>query len=451
MNILFVSPEVFPFARAGGLGDVSHQLPRSLTKLGHKLTVITPRYRGTEDSGYPLSVRGDEIQVPMSWREKTATLFSTFDNDGVEIIFIGCDELYDRAGLYGNEFGDYEDNAERYHLFHPRRHRDRSSELGLRPDLIHCHDWPSGLLPFYTKNPLSPTCPTCLATGGFSVFTFHNLGSQGTFLALRLRHDRPGMGVMFTPEGVEFHGRLNMTKAGLVAADLITTVSRQAMPRKYLTPEFAFGLEGVMQSERRDRHLLSVLNGVDYSVWDPAADPEHIGQLFGPDDLENKGRCRADLARAFEPSNGSYDRPIVAVDFADSWTARGSIIIERGHGPDPRLWTVKMVFMGHGRGQISYSAWTELARAADPDQVGRHGRIRQGNGPSDHRRGGHFSHAVSRYEPCGLEQLYGLKYGAVPRGARHRRPGRYRRSTFWTEHPETREPGSNSPTTRPMP
>ncbi|MDY6850945.1 MAG: glycogen/starch synthase, partial [Thermodesulfobacteriota bacterium] len=150
MNILFVSPEVFPFARAGGLGDVSHYLPRVLADRGHRLWVITPKYSRTETAGFPLTLKADQVRVPLSWREKQARIFGTKVRDDIEVLFVGCDELYNRAGLYGNEFGDYEDNAERF-IFFSRAVLETIRALDLTPDLIHCHDWPTGLVPVYVK------------------------------------------------------------------------------------------------------------------------------------------------------------------------------------------------------------------------------------------------------------------------------------------------------------
>ena len=398
MDILFVTPEVFPFARAGGLGDVSYYLPRSLADRGHSLRVITPKYRNTESAGYRLKRHPDEIQVPLSWRSKTAQIFTTTAGDGIEVIFVGCDELYNREGLYGNEFGDYEDNAERF-IFFCRAVPEIIRLLGIRPDVVHCHDWPSGLVPVYLNTLYKDMEFT---SGSATVFTFHNLGSQGIFW--HYDYAMTGLGwEHFTPDGLEFHGQLNMTKAGLVSADIITTVSRR-YAREVLTPEFAFGLEGVLLM--REAETYSVLNGVDYQVWDPGTDAD-IAANYTADSIELKEKCREDLAEQFGLTRDGD--PVVAV-ISRLLDRKGfdiiSAAIERLLDLD-----IKMVFMG--RGEDKYHVMLHDLAAGYPGQVG----VKVAYDKTMAHRimaGADIFLMPSRYEPCGLEQLYGLKYGTVP-------------------------------------
>ena len=398
MNILFVTPEVTPFARAGGLGDVSHYLPRALADRGHRLWVITPKYRQVESAGCDPRPKGPPIQVPLSLREKTAQVLSLETDGGIEIIFLGCDELYNRAGLYGNEYGDYEDNAERF-IFFSRAVLECVKALDLAPDVIHCHDWPSGLVPIYTRT-LYKDLPQLARAA--TLFTFHNLGSQGIFW--HYDYAMTGLGwELFTPEGLEFHGQLNMTKAGLIGADLVSTVSRK-YAQEVLTSEYAFGLEGVLQTRRND--LRAVLNGVDYTVWDPARDPD-IAANYTPDKLEGKALCRQDLARAF--SLDQDDSPIVAV-VSRMLDRKGfdllSAAMERLLNLD-----MKMIFMGNGEDRY-HAFFNELARS----RSGRIGLKVTYDRALSHQiiAGADVFLMPSRYEPCGLEQLYALKYGTVP-------------------------------------
>ena len=398
MNILFLSPEVFPFARAGGLGDLSYYLPLALADRGHKIRTITPKYRWTEAAGYKLTQVGRSIKVPMSWREKTAQIYSTKVEGDIEVIFIGCDDLYNRDGLYGNEFGDYEDNAERF-IFFSRAVMECIKAFDITPDVIHCHDWPTGLVPAYVRT-LYRNLPNLKNTG--TVFTFHNLGSQGIFW----HYDYAMTGLdweLFNPEGIEFHRQMNMTKAGLVFADLITTVSDK-FSQEALTPEYGFGLEGVLNARKSKTY--SVLNGVDYNVWDPSRDPELIAQ-YSIDNLVGKAECRADLARTFDLDHD--DLPIVAIvsRFLDR---KGFDLISHGLENLLKL-PLKLVFMGTGEDKYQVLL-TEMA-AAHPKRIGLRVAYHK---VLAHRimAGADIFLMPSRYEPCGLEQLYALKYGTIP-------------------------------------
>ena len=398
MKILFVSPEVFPFARAGGLGDVSHYLPNALANRGHDVMVVTPKYRKTEDAGILLTPHDQAIHVPFSWQEKSAQIFEAKLSNRVQALFVGCDELYNREGLYGNEFGDYEDNAERF-IFFCRAVMEIMREMEIRPDIIHCHDWATGLIPVYVKTLYKDMFGSSQPA---TVFTFHNLGSQGTFWHYAFA--MTGLGwEMFTPEGLEYHGQLNMTKAGLVSADLVTTVSRR-YAREVLTPEYAFGLEGVLRAKQAKTY--SVLNGVDYKVWNPALDPE-ITANYTVDTLDGKKFCRADLVRTFGLEDDG--QPIVAV-ISRLLDRKGFDLINAGinHLLDMPM---KMVFMG--RGEDKYHLLLNDLSSAHPGRIGV--KIDYDKNLA-HRimAGADIFLMPSRYEPCGLEQLYGLKYGTVP-------------------------------------
>lgn len=398
MNILFISPEVLPFARAGGLGDVSHYLPRALSQRGHRLWIITPKHRATDQVPHEITRRPSAIKVPLSWRERTAEIHTTVVEGGIEVIFIGCDDLFNRAGLYGNEFGDYEDNAERF-IFFSRAALEVIKALDIQPDIIHCHEWPTGLVPVYAKT-LYKDLPNL--AGAATVFTYHNLGSQGLFW----HYDFTMTGLdweLFTPEGLEFHGQLNMMKAGLVWADVISTVSRK-YASETLTPEYAFGLEGVLKVRKNDTY--AVLNGVDYDVWDPSTDQDLVAN-YSPADLAGKKACRRDLAQAFQLNQD--DTPIVAV-ISRLLDRKGFDIISAGI-KDILTLDLKLVFMGMGEDKY-HILLQDLAR----DYPGRVGIKIAYDKALAHRimAGADIFLMPSRYEPCGLEQLYALKYGTVP-------------------------------------
>jgi starch synthase len=398
MNILFVTPEVFPFSRAGGLGDVSHHLPRSLAERGHRLWVITPKYRQAEESGIPMEPIGEAVLIPLSWKERRAQYFLARPFPGVEVILVGCEELYGRTGLYGNEYGDYEDNAERF-IFFCRAAVEFARLQGLEPDIIHAHDWASGLTPILAR---SPGAGMDHLNRAASLYTFHNLGSQGIFW----HYDFPMTGLdwsHFTPDGIEFHGQINLTKAGLVWADMVSTVSRK-YAQEALTAGYGFGLEGVLQKRREDIH--AVLNGVDYQVWDPARDPD-IAARYSIENLHLKTECRRELVRLFglEPS----ERPIVAV--VSRLLDRKGLDLITGAMDRILSLPVSLVFMGQGEDRYHF-ALGELGKR-NPDRVGVKIMYDQ---LLVHRimAGADVFLMPSRYEPCGLEQLYSLKYGTIP-------------------------------------
>jgi starch synthase len=362
------------------------------------LWLITPKYRHTDRTPYPVEDLGRDITIPLPPGEKTGRLYRSRLQPNLEVIFVGCDDLYNRDGLYGNEFGDYEDNAERY-IFFSRAVLEVMRSLELTPDLIHCHDWPSGLVPVFVKT-MSPSSSALADTA--TIFTFHNLGSQGIFW----HYDFAMTGLdwsWFTPDRLEFHGQFSMTKGGLVAADLITTVS-QRYAEEVLHPEYGFGLEGLLWARRQDIH--AVLNGVDYSVWDPAVDPD-IAANYGPQDLSAKQRCRSHLHRLYGLAEGP--EPIVAV-VSRLLDRKGFDLISSGLDELLAL-PLKLVIMG--RGEEKYHVF--LSKAAQRYQ-GRAGVRVEYDKALAHQimAGADIFLMPSRYEPCGLEQLYGLKYGAVP-------------------------------------
>ncbi|MBW2086524.1 MAG: glycogen synthase, partial [Deltaproteobacteria bacterium] len=339
-----------------------------------------------------------EVIIPLSRQEKTAEFFSTKMEGDIDVFFVGCDEFYDRDGLYGNEFGDYEDNAERY-IFFSRAVLEFIRLSGLKPEVIHCHEWQTGLIPVYVKT-LYQNLKNLANTA--TLFTFHNLGSQGVFM----HYDFPITGLgweFFTPEYIEFEGKFNLAKAGLIFADLISTVSHK-YAREVLTPEYGFGLEEILKARQHD--TFAVLNGVDYQVWDPAVD-QNLAANFSPQNLTPKAQCREDLAQAFglvvdeDPIVGVISR-LVERKGLDLIIAAMDRFIALG---------LKLVILGTG--EDKYHVLLKDMAAAYPDRVA---IILMHEKSLAHKimAGADIFLMPSRYEPCGLEQLYSLKYGTVP-------------------------------------
>ena len=284
LSIVMASPEAVPFAKTGGLADVAGALPQALGALGHDVRLIIPYYGCIKKAGLPVADTGVSISVPISNRAESARIFQSGLGSGNAVYLVEKDAYYDRPELYGAADGDYPDNAERF-CFFSKAVIAATKRLGLKPDVIHCHDWQTGLV-----SPLF----TLFEKSGFedtvTVFTIHNLAYQGLFW----HYDMHLTGLPwseFTPEGIEFYGKINLLKAGIVYSDAITTVSRR-YSEEIQTKEFGYGMEGVLAKRRSA--LYGILNGADYTQWNPETDP-FIAENYGPHNLEGKQRCKEDL------------------------------------------------------------------------------------------------------------------------------------------------------------
>jgi starch synthase len=399
MKILFATSELSPFSRAGGLADVSYDLPLALARLGHEVIIVTPRYRQTRNVKPPLKLLDTHLEVPISWMKKTAQIYQARIGDRVTVYFIGRDDLYDREGLYGNEFGDYQDNAERF-IFFSRAVLELSQALDLRPDVIHSNDWQTGLIPVYLKT-LYAQIPSFQLTS--SLFTIHNLGYQGLFWHYDLH--LTGLGwEYFTPKALEFFGKLNLMKGGIVFSDILNTVSPNYRD-EILTPANGFGLEGVLKTRETD--LYAVLNGVDYQVWNPAKDP-FLPATYTPVELENKKVCKSNLQEFFHLKKKG-ETPVIAI-ISRLLDRKGLDLVSRIF---PRLMELEIEIILMGQGLEQYQTWALEMVEKYPGLIG----LEMGyNGPLAHQiqAGADILMMPSRYEPCGLEQLYALKYGTIP-------------------------------------
>ena len=399
MQIIFITPEAVPFSRVGGLGDVSFQLPRALARQGHEVTVVVPKHRGS-DKMTLTEIPEWKAEIDLSLSRREARFYKGDTGDIHSAVLVGCEDLFDRSGPYGNEFGDYDDNAERF-IFFSRAALLAAGQLA-RPDMeviIHCHDWPTGLVPMCLKS-WRGAFPSLSRAG--TVFTYHNLASQGLFV----HYDFAMTGLdwsLFTYEGLEFHGRMNLTKAGLLAADVITTVSRK-YAQESLTPAIGMGLEGVLLSRQND--IVPVQNGVDYAQWDPATD-RMIAANYSEKDLSGKEGCRLNLSRLF-----GFDNPeLPTVSMVCRLLPRkGLDLIVKALDRMMEL-PIDVAFMGLG--EIHYQEFLQEAALRWP---GRLGYKRANDLVMTHHilSGSDIFIMPSRFEPCGLEQLYALRYGAVP-------------------------------------
>lgn len=398
MRILFVSSEVVPFAKAGGLADVAHYLPKKFSEMGHNVTVVTPKYRGSENVTR-LKNSGHKIRVPINWKEEEAEVFKSDIADCAPVYLIAQDKYFDREGLYGNAYGDYEDNAERF-IFFSRSVLELCILLNLKPDIIHLNDWQTGLTPVYVKSLYKDHESLSRAA---TVFTIHNLGAQGNFWVYDL--SLTGLGwEYFTPETLEFYGHLSLLKGGIVFSDVLSTVS-PTHANEIITPEYGFGMHGVLTQRRDD--LFGILNGVDYQKWDPRSD-HRIKQNFDHYSLEPKQECKIDLLKTFNLEHSS-NAPLVAV-ISRLVDRKGFDLVCQAF---ERLMNMGIQFIIMGMGEDKYHTYFQEAAVKYPDRV----RFKLTYDES-------LAHQIqsaadiflmpSRYEACGLEQLYGMRYGTVP-------------------------------------
>jgi starch synthase len=331
--------------------------------------------------------------------KKPAQIYQGGPKDQVTVYLIGRDDLYDREGLYGSEFGDYQDNAERFTFF-SRAVLECCLALNLQPDIIHCHDWQTGLIPVYLKTLYSQT-PALRSAA--SLFTVHNLGYQGLFWHYDLH--LTGLGwELFTPQALEFFGKLNLMKGGIVFADILNTVSPNYR-KEILTPAYGFGLEGVLKTREDD--LYAVLNGVDYAVWNPANDP-YLASPYTSGTLENKRACKSRLQDLFHLKKKG-EIPVIAF-ISRLLDRKGLDLVSRAL---PRLMELEVELILMGKGLEQYQNWAVEIVEKYPGLVG----LEMGhNEPLAHQIQGGADMLLmpSRYEPCGLDQLYALKYGTIP-------------------------------------
>jgi starch synthase len=397
MHIAFAASECVPFAKTGGLADVVGALPRALAAAGHQVSVYIPRYRQTKLTDSRTVVRS--ITVPFDDHYRFCSVVSAGSKSGVDHYFVEYPPFFDRDALYGTSSGDYPDNAERFALF-SRAVLEASKILGI-PHIFHCHDWQSALIPVLLKTQYAED-PAFREVG--TVFTIHNMGYQGLFPPdtlplLTLPWD------LLTMSKMEFFGNVNFLKGALVFSDFITTVSRK-YSQEIQTTEFGFGLEGVLHD--RASTVTGILNGVDYDEWSPQAD-KFTAARYSPQDLSGKAKCKQDLLAAFGIANPDLKLPVIGIvsRFA---AQKGFDLIAQIMD---RLAREEMIVIALGNGDKQYEEMFARLQKQFPQKIAI--KIAYDNAIAHKIEAGSDMFLMpSKYEPCGLNQIYSLKYGTVP-------------------------------------
>lgn len=397
LRVLMVASEALPYSKSGGLADVAAALPLALGRLGHEVVLVTPRYRGVAVSGPPAF----SCPVAAEGVVERADVFIESLAPGVRAALVDCPRFYHRDGLYGHGGRDYVDNPLRFAVL-CRAAFDVAEQLGAPIDVVHAHDWQAGLAPYFLETGYREHA--CFRSAG-SVFTIHNLAYQGAC-------DKdwvPRLGLQwrdFHSNGFEHWNQLSLLKAGINFSRFVTTVS-PSYAREILTAEQGFGFEGVLR--RRRHELVGILNGIDVEQWDPARDP-HLRAPYDSHDLAGKAVARGQLLEAYElPRDDGGRVPIVGM-IARMVDQKGLDLIAQLVDELPHL-GARFVVLGTGDARYQ-DMWRTLAQRY-PDRVG----VRIGFDESlAHmiEAGADLFLMPSRFEPCGLNQMYSLRYGTLP-------------------------------------
>ncbi|MCX6565497.1 MAG: glycogen synthase GlgA [Candidatus Aminicenantes bacterium] len=392
MKIVFVSSEAAPYAKTGGLADVASALPKALAEAGHEVKVFLPLYRTIKERFPHLALRvAGRPEAFSVWEDREAS---------VPVYFIEHDYFFNRGHLYCTAAGDDPENGDRFAFF-SRSVLEALRAIDFSPEIIHTHDWQTAALFGYKKFVMGDDP---FFRGTKSVFTIHNLAYQGLFDPGVL--GRIGLPKrLFRAEDLEFFGRVNFLKAGILYADAVTTVSPR-YAREIQTPEFGCGLDGLLRARRAS--IRGILNGVDDSMWNPA-DDAMIAAPFGPDDLAGKKKCKKALLEAFGFAPSVPELPVIGMVSRLVEQKGLDVLVDALDALS--LLGIRIIIVGRGDPSIERQLIMALNRF--PQNLG----LRITYDDALARKvfaGSDFFLIPSRYEPCGLTQMYSQKYGAVP-------------------------------------
>ncbi len=387
MKIAFCSSEVVPFAKTGGLADVCGALPLALEELGHEVVIFLPKYRSIDEKKHGLH----KTQVILPW---------SLHGKGIKVFFIDNKKYFDREGLYGTAHADYPDNLDRFSFFCAKVLSGMKA-LNYKPDIIHCHDWQTALIPIYLQE---KSRKDIFYRGIKTLFTIHNLAFQGIFSKeqypkLRLRDD------LFHHQRLEYYGKINLLKSAIIYADEISTVSEQ-YAKEIQTKQLGAGLDKVLLSRKEE--ISGIVNGIDHEIWDPAKDgfivQKYSSRDFGAGKVVNKMALKREL-------NFSNDKEYPLFGFVARLShQKGLDLIIRALEDLMRL-DIGIVIQGVG--EATYYERLKKFAVKYPDQLA---LCFEFNEKLAHQiyAGCDFFLMPSTFEPCGLSQLIALRYGTIP-------------------------------------
>lgn len=403
MKILYVSPEIAPFAKTGGLADVAQALPKALKQLGHDVRTVMPKYLSIAQQELALEAVSERpVAVQMHNGLHGATLLQTL-NDSVPTYLIENEVYFNREGFYGLGDWNYPDNLDRF-VFFCKAALECCKAVDFAPDVIHCNDWQTAPLAAilkatygaYRQDPFFSPLPKL-------VYSIHNLAYQGRF-------PEDHWPSLCLPRGYyrndfEFHGQINLTKSAIHLSDAATTVS-ETYAHEIQSTDFGFGLQEVLQA--KNETLFGILNGVDYQQWSPEIDPFTYGIHYSADDLSGKRRIKSKLRAEY----GLPDRDeIPLIGMTTRFVEQKGIDLITARAEQILRLDTQMIVLGSGEGR--YQDFFEWLRRSYPDRVGVYIGF---NNELAHRieAGADIFLMPSLFEPCGLNQIYSLKYGTLP-------------------------------------
>jgi len=405
LKILMAFSEVAPFSKTGGLGDVGGTLPKALKDMGHDVRVITPQYRRINERKYVLRdvIRLQDIEVDMGGKKVSINVKSAFlPNSKVQVYFMDYRPYFFREGLYVNpkKNEDYPDNAHRYLLF-CQGILETLKKLQWQPDVIHCNDWQTGMIPFllkhyYRNDPFFEKIHTLM--------TVHNFSFQGNFDKECLSAMDLSPDFVFEDSGLDWNGECSFLKSGLIFADAVNTVSQRYAQEVQSSETYGFGMDKVLK-KRLDR-LQGILNGMDAQVWNPETDPI-ITERYSIDDFSGKSACKQALVDEFGLKNG--ETPVVAM-ISRLTEQKGVHLIQEIF---EEMLGLPVFFVLLGLGDQRFHDYFKKMMKKYPNQVSAHFKF---DDSLAHQiiAGADLFLMPSLFEPCGLTQMYALKYGTVP-------------------------------------
>ncbi len=404
LKILIVSPEAVPYAKTGGLADVAGALPKAISASGHEVKLVLPLYKHVDRAKFGLVEIASNISMEFAGRDEKFSLYKCeAAGDGFEVWFIQNDNFYNRPELYRDPAtgNDWADNDERFAFF-ARAVLESCKNTGFIPDVIHCNDWQSGLIPAFLKVDPRYSQFQKIAT----IFSIHNIAYQGNFppeCFAKLGLDKS---LFAAAGGFEFWNKLSYLKAGVWYTDIINTVSKRYAEEIQSTNEYGYGFEGILKDRTKD--LFGVLNGIDYDIWNPATD-ELLPANYTPEKLAGKSKCKRALRQMVKLPLVRTDVPIIGIISRLADQKGFDLIAEVADS----LLALELQVVVLGTGDQKYH---ELFAALQKKYPKKLALSLEFNNQLAHliEAGSDMFLMPSRYEPCGLNQMYSLKYGTIP-------------------------------------
>jgi starch synthase len=407
MKVLFVSPEMEPLAKVGGLADVVGALPKELKNLGCDVRVVIPLYHHVKENLKRLDLKvkdlRKEVMVCLDWLPFKGKV-KQINLNGVTVYLLENDDFFDREYIYGTPQGDYEDNDLRFG-FLSLGALMTAKALNFKPDIIHCHDWQTALVPISLKWRRHLKDDSFFADSKL-VFTVHNISYQGSFTGETL--EKFGLPIyVFMPQGIEFYGKVNLLKGGIVYSDAVTTVS-PTYAQEIKTPEYGHGLDGVLRWISRDSNkLVGILNGIDYEAWNPETD-KALYVNYGAGDISGKLKNKSQLQKELK-LNTDEEKPLLGMVSRLAEQKGIDLVVEAL----PQIFDLGFQIAILGSGEEKYMRMLEDSKPKYKGDLS----VIFGFSDEIARKiyaGCDMFLMPSRFEPCGLGQMIALRYGTIP-------------------------------------